>query len=449
MAYHHFDDVQEAARFIADIGFSIAGTSQGDFTSDHVKYHCNLSMGDSAFGTSFQSNPQYHDEPTVVDVLSSLCLDASSVDGVHIDDFADEMDFKKPSEAIRAYEGCKKALDWLKDGLGLDGEDIAQLGQTLDENEEEVKEAVTAIRDERAAEQERTHPEVPEGFVSIESLQAGLDLGDYGDQLTEYEGYITDAIQECADSNIDIYYHDLLKWLPDNYEWIEEAEAAGLLLYVYLLHLQDDADGAVRMLLAGHVRPSGRHLQELRPRIPQGRGRLRRLRQGGRRPRYHRLRERQRFEELTGEAVDLINNAMDEDIVAGVFDELAPSFYTVGDDLVDDYNTIRDANGFNFPNHCAMSADVVREVNRNGLEAAIPRFLEARGHRGRRGRTGHPLCRRPAAPVLQGYRAGMPRLRLRLEQAAPAMTSLRGAQTARSTDTGRKRAGGCGPPAAL
>lgn len=35
MAYHHFDDVQEAARF-----------------------------GDSAFGTSFQSNPQYHDEPT-------------------------------------------------------------------------------------------------------------------------------------------------------------------------------------------------------------------------------------------------------------------------------------------------------------------------------------------------------------------------------------------------
>lgn len=81
-----------------------------------------------------------------------------------------------------------------------------------------------------------------------------------------------------------------------------------------------------------------------------------------------------RFEELTGEAVDLINNAMDEDIVAGVFNDLAPSFYTVGEDLVDDYNTIRDANGFNFPNHCAMSADVVREVNRNGLEAAIHDF---------------------------------------------------------------------------
>ena len=60
--------------------------------------------------------------------------------------------------------------------------------------------------------------------------------------------------------------------------------------------------------------------------------------------------------------------------MAGVFNELAPSFYTVGDDLVDDYNTIRDANGFNFPNHCAMSADVVREVNRNGLEAAIHDF---------------------------------------------------------------------------
>lgn len=297
MAYHHFDDVQEAARFIADIGFSIAGTSQGDFTSDHVKYHCNLSMGDSAFGTSFQSNPQYHDEPTVVDVLSSLCLDASSVDGVHIDDFADEMDFKKPSEAIRAYEGCKKALDWLKDGLGLDGEDIAQLGQTLDENEDEVKEAVTAIRDERAAEQERTHPEVPEGFVSIESLQASLGLDDYGDICKNF------VLESLKDAGL----YAVSDKVADALDTIDFASA-------------------------------------------------------------------NRFEELTGEAVDLINNAMDEDIVAGVFNDLAPSFYTVGEDLVDDYNTIRDANSFNFPNHCAMSAEAIREVNRNGLEAAIHDF---------------------------------------------------------------------------
>ena len=374
MAYHHFDDVQEAARFIADIGFSIAGTSQGDFTSDHVKYHCNLSMGDSAFGTSFQSNPQYHDEPTVVDVLSSLCLDASSVDGVHIDDFADEMDFKKPSEAIRAYEGCKKALDWLKDGLGLDGEDIAQLGQTLDENEEEVKEAVTAIRDERAAEQERTHPEVPEGFVSIESLQAGLDLGDYGDQLTEYEGYITDAIQECADSNIDIYYHDLLKWLPDNYEWIEEAEAAGLLerakgdifkmtqmaqYECFSQDMYDHQEDICKNYVLESLKDAG--VYAVSDKVADALDTID-------------FASANRFEELTGEAVDLINNAMDEDIVAGVFNDLAPSFYTVGEDLVDDYNTIRDANGFNFPNHCAMSADVVREVNRNGLEAAIHDF---------------------------------------------------------------------------
>lgn len=333
MAYHHFDDVQEAARFIADIGFSIAGTSQGDFTSDHVKYHCNLSMGDSAFGTSFQSNPQYHDEPTVVDVLSSLCLDASSVDGVHIDDFADEMDFKKPSEAIRAYEGCKKALDWLKDGLGLDGEDIAQLGQTLDENEDEVKEAVTAIRDERAAEQERTHPEVPEGFVSIESLQASLDLGDYGDQLTEYEGYITKgdifkmtqmAQYECFSQDMYEHQEDICK----NFV-LESLKDAGL--YAVSDKVADALD-TIDFASAN------------------------------------------RFEELTGEAVDLINNAMDEDIVAGVFNDLAPSFYTVGEDLVDDYNTIRDANSFNFPNHCAMSAEAIREVNRNGLEAAIHDF---------------------------------------------------------------------------
>lgn len=34
---------------------------------------------------------------------------------------------------------------------------------------------------------------------------------------------------EVADSNVDLYNHDLLKWLPDNYEWIEEADEQGLL----------------------------------------------------------------------------------------------------------------------------------------------------------------------------------------------------------------------------
>ena len=284
--------------------------------------------------------------------------------------------------AYHHFDDVQEAARFIADdGLGLDGEDIAQLGQTLDENEDEVKEAVTAIRDERAAEQERTHPEVPEGFVSIESLQASLDLGDYGDQLTEYEGYITDAIQECADSDIDIYYHDLLKWLPDNYEWIEFAEAQGLL---------EGAKGDIfKMTQMAQYECFSQDMYEHQEDICKNFV-LESLKDAGLYAVSDKVADAldtidfasanrfeasaNRFEELTGEAVDLINNAMDEDIVAGVFNDLAPSFYTVGEDLVDDYNTIRDANSFNFPNHCAMSAEAIREVNRNGLEAAIHDF---------------------------------------------------------------------------
>lgn len=82
---------------------------------------------------------------------------------------------------------------------------------------------------ERKEKREFEHPQVPEGFTSIEDLQARLDLGEYGDQITECTGNIGDAFGDLADSNVDIYTHDLLKWLPDNYEWLEQAEAQGLL----------------------------------------------------------------------------------------------------------------------------------------------------------------------------------------------------------------------------
>lgn len=49
------------------------------------------------------------------------------------------------------------------------------------------------------------------------------------DQITDYTGNIGDAFGEIADSNVDLYNYDLLKWLPDNYEWLEEADAQGLL----------------------------------------------------------------------------------------------------------------------------------------------------------------------------------------------------------------------------
>lgn len=226
----NLNDQKEVARFLADIDFTIVGESKGTFSHHHIAYHCNLSKGDAAFGTTYQSNPAYSGKPTVVDVIRSLASDAVDAETFDIDTFADEMGFTKPSQAIRAYEGCKKALDWFRDDLGLSTGELSALYESLDEHADEIMEDVDAIREQRAAEKAREHPEPPAGFVTIEDLQADLDLGDYGDQCPDYsDDDIIDCIQSVADANVDIYYHDLLKWLPDNYEWIEEAEAQGLL----------------------------------------------------------------------------------------------------------------------------------------------------------------------------------------------------------------------------
>ncbi len=32
-----------------------------------------------------------------------------------------------------------------------------------------------------------------------------------------------DVISEIADSNVEVYTYNLLKWLPDNYEYVEDA----------------------------------------------------------------------------------------------------------------------------------------------------------------------------------------------------------------------------------
>ncbi len=48
-------------------------------------------------------------------------------------------------------------------------------------------------------------------------------LGEYDDFLGYRSDYISDRISEYADSKVDIYYSELMKWLPDNTSWLEEA----------------------------------------------------------------------------------------------------------------------------------------------------------------------------------------------------------------------------------
>lgn len=226
----NYNDAQGVADLLSQFDFNIINEGPGDFSTQHRKYTCEFSKpGIESFTTTYQSNPDVHGQPTATDVFAALASDALAVDGLFVDTFADELGFEKPSQAIRAYESCHKTLDWLKNDMQLTTSEISDIAETLDNELDEVKEEVERVQAERKAKHEFEHPPVPEGFTSIEDLQARLDLGEYGDQIMEKHGNIGDAFGEIADSNVDLSNYDLLEWLPDNYEWLEEADFQGLL----------------------------------------------------------------------------------------------------------------------------------------------------------------------------------------------------------------------------
>lgn len=224
MPYYDFKDPQGVADLPADIDLSVTGRGGDD-------YFVTLRGGDAVLTTTFGWDPS-RDETGVADVMSRVAYGASLAASTSMYDFVDERytPLRPPSDAIRRYEDCKRDADWLRDGLGLSVIDISDMCLVFDNHAPAVKDALSTILSERAVEHAQTHPELPEGFVTIESLEADLDLGDYGDQCPDYsDDYITDCIHSVADSNVDIYTHDLLKWLSENYDWLEEADANGLL----------------------------------------------------------------------------------------------------------------------------------------------------------------------------------------------------------------------------
>lgn len=158
-------DAREVGDLLSRFNFKILREQEGDFSPSHRKYLCEFSRpGYETFSTSYQCNPEVHGQPTAADVFAALVSDALAVDGYNIDDFADELGFDKPSAAIRAYEACKKTLDWFKDSLSLYPSALSAISETLDENMDEIKESVTRAQAERDAKHAFEHPVVPKGF---------------------------------------------------------------------------------------------------------------------------------------------------------------------------------------------------------------------------------------------------------------------------------------------
>lgn len=61
-------------------------------------------------------------------------------------------------------------------------------------------------------------------MLKVEELIDEISLNEISKEICNYsDGYISDIITEIADNNVDLYYYDLFKWLPDNYEYVEQA----------------------------------------------------------------------------------------------------------------------------------------------------------------------------------------------------------------------------------
>lgn len=61
-------------------------------------------------------------------------------------------------------------------------------------------------------------------LLKIKDLKNELNLGDYGEDITNYSsGYVSDIVNEIADNYIDIYTYDLFEWAKGNTYYIDRA----------------------------------------------------------------------------------------------------------------------------------------------------------------------------------------------------------------------------------
>lgn len=336
----NYNDAQAVADLLSQFDFNIISEGPGDFSTQHRKYTCEFSKpGIESFTTTYQSNPDVHGQPTATDVFAALASDALAVDGLLVDTFADELGFEKPSQAIRAYESCHKTLDWLKNDLQLMTSEISDIAETLDNELGEVKEQVERVQEERKAKHEFEHPPVPEGFTSIEDLQASFDLGEYGDTKVLEEADAQGLLEGCKDdlmrmtqmAQYECFTQDMYNHQEDiaKYAALEGLKEAGV--YALADEVYDDVfDG-------GTIDFDDNNMD---------------------------------IEDFATKAETAIQDAMD----APLYDALGSNDEILEDgELSGDFEAIKES-GYDFPNPCAMSVEAVRTVNEKGYEAAFNEF---------------------------------------------------------------------------
>lgn len=369
-----YETPEQAAKFLADIHLDILGTARAGYSPNHSIYNVNLDAPRYGKGlvTDYDDLKQGDGNPTITQVMGSVLADSRIPMAYHdIDDFADDMGYRKPSAAIRAWENCNKSKDWVRDTLNMSYGESIQLSDLLEEHGTEIQAQVERIQEEQARQDAYEHPPVDQQlyggrkFITIKDAIDILDLGDHGYDAVDYvngASYIDDALQGAADGMVDIYHYDLLHWLPDNYEWLEEADAQGLLEgckgdVMSMIQIaqrecyRDDLYNHKSDILAAatldHLKDQGVYAisEDMADTLIEG------------------IRDASDDVDRFGDYTDMAVETMGESLTEALKDEDGDLSETMAD-------TLRDS-GYDKPNPCMMSAEAVRQANKDGYDQAF------------------------------------------------------------------------------
>ena len=115
----------------------------------------------------------------------------------------------------------------------------------LDANGEDVTDRLLMAEEPQEASE-------PVPMVSVDSLRADLDTGNYGEFLNDYRDStsgVSDAIAEIADSHTSIYYSDILNFISENPESLAEVIEQGLYDPTHNYNLYEHGQAAEYMLI--------------------------------------------------------------------------------------------------------------------------------------------------------------------------------------------------------
>lgn len=228
---------ERVLELLSNIDLKKISETDRDFSSPYVTYHYQLRAGDGTLVIPVKVNLDHLKTPDIVDVMRAVAADAAvaakykTLDDFFVALYDQEGRTGSIQKVVDAYDMCKKERAFLNEYMGIPSKDLYDFAEVLENGADDLRHSYQERIRQKQAQERYDNPPVPDGWYSMKDLCADLECGDFGDRFVEYDGdvYVGDMISYIADDSVDIFYRSAIEWLSENYEWLEEADAAGLL----------------------------------------------------------------------------------------------------------------------------------------------------------------------------------------------------------------------------